>query len=229
MAAAFPTTPVDIIGFYTHTQKNHTPSCSKKITGEAMSLRWQSSTMCSSSLSSCCTSWTWCSFQPCPVGNQPVFSLAVCLCVRVMLSSYAVPSFQQHKLPCPRASSVDWPQRLCVACSDECYPDSLPECHRCNPLSMSVGQRRGCQEGATFHISCSTSFPFLSVFVFSSLILALKRQTKQVSAWKQCDVFAAPSLSFTDKFFRLFQCLLPFFFCLPCQSSGFSLYLWYTV
>ena len=113
MATAFPTTAVDIIGFthtdtHTHTHKHthkHTSSCLKKITGEAMSLRWQSSTMCSSSLSSCCTSWTWCSFQPCPVGNQPVFSLAVCLCVCVcvcvcvMLSSCVVPSFQRHKLP----------------------------------------------------------------------------------------------------------------------------------
>lgn len=46
-----------------------------------MSPQWQSSTMCSSSLSSCCTSWTWCSFQLYPVGNRPSFSLVVCECV----------------------------------------------------------------------------------------------------------------------------------------------------
>lgn len=123
---------------FTHKKKNHTASCSKKITGEAGSLRWQSSTMCSSSLSSCCTSWTWCSFQPCPVGNQPFFSLCVCACMRVCVYArdaveLCCPKLSAAQTPHPRASSVDWLQRLYVACSDECYPDSLPECHQCNP------------------------------------------------------------------------------------------------
>lgn len=217
MAAVFPTTPVDIIGF-THTKKIHTSSCLKKITGEAMSLRWQSSTMCSSSLSSCCTSWTWCSFQPCPVGNQPVFSLAVCLCVCVMLSSYVVPSFQRHKLPVlgPPAwighrDSV-WHARMNATLI--LYQNATNATPKACLLD-SAGLPRG---GHILHFLFYFSI-FLSSLVFFSLsFFTLYSQTKQVSAWKQCDVSTSPSFSFTNKFSPLplflyfLLSLLPFLF-----------------
>lgn len=140
----------------------------------------QSSTMCSSSLSSCCTSWTWCSFQPCPVGNQPAFSLAVCVvcvcvrCCRAMLSQ----AFSSTNSLSYRASSVDWPQRLCLAGSDECYPDSLAECHQCNLLKHDRWTGLSRQEWGNFCTSCSTSSPSFSSFFLLPFCLFEGKQSK---------------------------------------------------
>lgn len=160
-----------------HAQKKRgTSSCLKKITGEAMSLRWQSSTMCSSSLSSCCTSWTWCSFQPCPVGNQPAFSLAVCLCVRVwccraMLSqAFSGADSQSEGLQRGLATET-----LCgmLGWMLPWFSTRMPPMQ---PLQHVCWTVLGCQEGATFCISCSTSpLYFLPLSSFLSFFLCVNK------------------------------------------------------
>lgn len=130
----------------------------KKIIEEAMSLRWQSSTMCSSSLSSCCTSWTWCSFQPCPVGNQPVFSLpvytCVCVCDAVMLCC-PEPSVAQTR--CPMGPPVwigqgeaVWPARM----------NATQKATNATPKACLLDR------GGHFLLSCSI-FPPTSLFLLS--------------------------------------------------------------
>lgn len=217
MAAVFPTTPVDIIGF-TH-KKKHTASCLKKITGEAMSLRWQSSTMCSSSLSSCCTSWTWCSFQPCPVGNQPVFSLAVCLCVCVMLSSYVVPSFQRHKLPVlgPPAwighrDSV-WHARMNATLI--LYQNATNATPKACLLDNWAAKRGPL---FTFLVLLLPLFSFLIFFLSFFLF-----KGKQSKCQPESKVSTIPSFSFTEKFCP-FYCLLisRYLSFLPCFFLSIS-------
>lgn len=117
-------------------------------------------------------------FSPALWETSPSLSLffvlpppCVCVCVCVWDAvALCCPELSAPQTPHPRASSVDWPQSGCVACSDECYPQFLYQsATNAAPkacLLDSVGLPSGV--GGTFYISCPTS-PLFSLLFFVSL------------------------------------------------------------
>lgn len=143
--------------------------------------------MCSSSLSSCCTSWTWCSFQPCPVGNRAAFlSLRSCVCVCVLFIYFfwwavSRASSDTNSRSC-KTSSMDWPPRFARM---NAAPIHQQNATNATPFSMcvlccTVLPRRG--HFLHFLLYLSISPLFLSLFLL---------KVKQSQCQPECSVMGA--------------------------------------